>query len=68
MITMPAFNSIQLPQYMHTETLAPYKGTEFTPDGFMLQCQFYFESYADPKAVVSSSCPGSLTEHNRSKT
>lgn len=41
-LSMPAFDSIQFPQFMFTGSPAPFDGTEFAPDGFLLRWQFFW--------------------------
>lgn len=44
---------MEFPQNMLVYTPPTYEGTEFPPEGFLLQCQFYFESPPDPKPEES---------------
>lgn len=42
-MTVPAFDMVYFPQWVHLDTPAPFDGTECPPEEFLLQWQFYFE-------------------------
>lgn len=41
---MPAFDSMEFPHEMPRGAPAPYKGGEFSPETFILQCKIYSEN------------------------
>lgn len=38
---------------MWMDILAPYDGVDYPPNGFLLHCQFYYESLVEPKPEES---------------
>lgn len=54
LLMMPAFDSVEFPLEMPMGILARYAGTEFSMDGFMLQCEFYAERLATLNLIRGS--------------
>lgn len=48
-MNMPAFISMRFLQWLDIDTLAPFDGIDNHLNGFLLRCQFYFESILNPK-------------------
>lgn len=48
-MTMSMFNCMRFPLWLDIDTLAPFTTIESHLNGFMCQCQFYFECLFNPK-------------------
>lgn len=48
-MNMPLFDSVNFPQWLDTDSQAPFNGFESSLNGFFIECQLYFRSLLDPK-------------------